>query len=207
MASNIEFLPSQNQQSNKGYVDWSKNLAPMLQSWIDKKKYETKKQDDLILAMINKGMMGPAEGATSFPGMPQGLEPYDISKQMQAGGKGMDSVKDMMDIMIKKNTLEESQMKRPGMEAVAAAIQKARDEGRPIDPADLEVSGAAGRGYFGDAPVAPKAPGWRRQSQLDPRGVAAIKKLKAQGASDAEIIKLIRQKDKKIDLRPYGLKE
>lgn len=181
------------------YQDWAKNITPMIQSWLDLKKYERTKQDAMNLALINKGMMGPGEGTTSMPGMPQGMQMYDPSMQMQAGGKGLEGAKAIMDLMIKRNTLEEAELKRPSLNAMADAMRRANASGKQIDLSDLVVSTGGGMGYFDEGPAKPKRGflglGGRGQStpwpkNVTPQTLAAISTyLKAKGltGSPAEV--------------------
>jgi hypothetical protein len=64
------------------YSDFSRNLQPMIQSFIDLKKYEMQKRDALQQAMVAGGLAAPT-GMTPFKYGGQEFTPYSIDQLMQ----------------------------------------------------------------------------------------------------------------------------
>jgi len=64
------------------YSDFSRNLQPMIQSFIDLKKYEMQKRDALQQAMVAGGLAAPT-GMTPFKYGGQEFTPYSLEQLMQ----------------------------------------------------------------------------------------------------------------------------
>lgn len=99
MANTIEYLPGK----GTGYVDWSRNITPMIQNWVDLAKYKMQKDDEnrrqAMVALLQSGAIQP-EGATTpvnFGGMR--LRPLTLEEQLYKSGKGMNATKDYYDIL------------------------------------------------------------------------------------------------------------
>jgi hypothetical protein len=83
MPSNVVSFDSGGATPQSPYSDFSRNLQPMIQSFIDLKKYEMAKKDALMQAMITGGLAGPTGGGQPFNYGGQGFTPYTIEQQMQ----------------------------------------------------------------------------------------------------------------------------
>ena len=99
MADNQQYIPS----AGGNYVDWSRNVTPMIQNWIDLAKYKMQQSDEnrrsAMVAMLQSGAMQPdtTGGATSFGGM--NYQPLTLEQQLYRSGKGMGMMKDYYDIL------------------------------------------------------------------------------------------------------------
>ena len=97
MADNLQYIP----QTGGSYVDWSRNVTPMIQSWIDMAKYKKAKDDQLNLAimpaLINAGWLGPtADIAKNYPG----LKPITGEERTAQTGKSSEMLKNYYDAML-----------------------------------------------------------------------------------------------------------
>lgn len=99
MADNLQYIPS----SGGNYIDWSRNVTPMIQNWIDLAKYKIQQNDEnrraAMIAMLQSGSMQPdtTGGATNFGGM--SYRPLTLEQQLYKSGKGMGMMKDYYDIL------------------------------------------------------------------------------------------------------------
>ena len=98
MAETMQYIPS----SAGNYVDWSRNITPMIQGWIDLAKYKTQQNDEnrkaAMIAMLQSGVMQPnVTGPTNFGGI--NMQPLSLDQQLYKSGKGMGMMKDYYDIL------------------------------------------------------------------------------------------------------------
>ena len=98
MADNLQYIP----QTGGNYVDWSRNITPMIQNWIDLAKYKTQQNDEnrraAMVAMLQSGVMQPnITSPTSFGGI--NMQPLSLDQQLYKSGKGMGMMKDYYDIL------------------------------------------------------------------------------------------------------------
>ena len=98
MADNLQYIP----QTGGNYVDWSRNVTPMIQNWIDLAKYKTQQNDEnrraAMVAMLQSGVMQPnITSPTSFGGI--NMQPLSLDQQLYKSGKGMGMMKDYYDIL------------------------------------------------------------------------------------------------------------
>ncbi len=97
MANNFEHIPG----SGGGYQDWSRNITPMIQSWVDLAKYKRGKEDQLNLAMlpalINAGWLGPSE---NLPKTYPGLKTITGEERAAQTGKSSEMLKNYYDAML-----------------------------------------------------------------------------------------------------------
>lgn len=98
MADTLQYIPS----SGGNYVDWSRNITPMIQNWIDLAKYKMQQNDEnrraAMVAMLQSGVMQPsATSPTTFGGI--SMQPLSLEQQLYKSGKGMGMMKDYYDIL------------------------------------------------------------------------------------------------------------
>lgn len=98
MANNVERIPG----SGTGYVDWSRNITPMIQNWVDLSKYKMQRDDEnrrqAMVALLQSGAMQPeVTSLATFGGM--NLKPLTLEEQLYKSGKGMNATKDYYDIL------------------------------------------------------------------------------------------------------------
>jgi len=98
MADTLQYIPS----STGSYVDWSRNITPMIQNWIDLAKYKMQQNDEnrkaAMIAMLQSGVMQPSGVTpTNFGGI--SLQPLSLDQQLYKSGKGMGMMKDYYDIL------------------------------------------------------------------------------------------------------------
>ena len=129
MANNVEHIPG----SGTGYVDWSRNITPMIQSWVDLAKYRMNREDEnrrqAMVALLQSGAMQPEVTApATFGGM--SFKPLTLEEQLYKSGKGMNATKDYYDILntqqdISKKVFESQVMSdylKKNPEAIAGTI-------------------------------------------------------------------------------------
>jgi len=132
MANNVEYISG----SGSGYQDWSRNITPMIQSWVDLSKYKQGKADQLNLAMlpalINAGWLGPSENTTnSYPG----LRTITGEERAAQTGKSSEMLKNYYDAML-------SMSKANWLERMSGLMDNAvgSTAGYDMVPAQLDVS-------------------------------------------------------------------
>jgi len=98
MADTLQYIPS----SAGNYVDWSRNITPMIQNWIDLAKYKMQQNDEnrraAMTALLQSGAMQPETTTPSnFGGI--NFKPLTLEEQLYRSGKGMNATKDYYDIL------------------------------------------------------------------------------------------------------------
>jgi hypothetical protein len=133
MADNLQYIP---QTGGASYVDWSKNITPIIQSWVDLSKYKKSKEDQLNLAilpaLINAGWLGPTSDMTkTYPG----LKPITGEERTAQTGKSSEMMKNYYDAML-------SMQKASWLDKMSSLVDNTTGStaGYDLIPAQLDVS-------------------------------------------------------------------
>ena len=151
MADNLQYIP----QTGGNYVDWSRNVTPMIQNWIDLAKYKRTKDDQLNLAilpaLINAGWLGPTQDmAKNYPG----LKPITGEERTAQTGKSSEMLKNYYDAML-------SMQKANWLGKMGGMMDNATGStaGYDLIPSQLDVSSGGPTMNYMFAPKAQAQPG------------------------------------------------
>lgn len=131
----IQYLPG---PKGGGQVNWGETIiAPAVDAWIDKKKYESKREEEdtrqAMIASINKGYMAPNMKDTRW-GM-RGMRPPSQEEIMASSGvTPMDRMKDVLGIAKDQASLDKSEREAYMQNLVLDSIKEKIARGEKVDP-------------------------------------------------------------------------